>query len=394
MEKVILARIGEIALKGLNRCTFEQRLARNMRAALSGCGACNIRWSQSRYYVEPEGERFDFEKAIEMLSGVFGLVSVSPAYVTRSAYADITALAKEVARKAIEDRQKSGKTDITFKIETKRGMKSFPMQSPQISSEVGGDLVETYGNLRVDVNHPDFILYIEVRESTYIYTDIISAPGGMPTGSNGKACLLISGGIDSPVAGYMIAKRGVSLCAVHFYSYPYTSERAKEKVVELAKLVGRYSGGIKLLVVPFTEIQLAIDENCREELSTVIMRRSMMRIAERAARKNGCSALVTGESVGQVASQTMQALYCTDHAADIPVFRPLIGMDKMEVVAIARKIGTFETSILPYEDCCTVFTPKHPKTRPSLNEILEEEKKADFAAMENAAFEDIEVISC
>lgn len=394
MEKVILARIGEIALKGLNRCTFEQRLARNMRAALSGCGACNIRWSQSRYYVEPEGERFDFEKAIEMLSGVFGLVSVSPAYVTRSAYADITALAKEVARKAIEDRQKSGKTDITFKIETKRGMKSFPMQSPQISSEVGGDLVETYGNLRVDVNHPDFILYIEVRESTYIYTDIISAPGGMPTGSNGKACLLISGGIDSPVAGYMIAKRGVSLCAVHFYSYPYTSERAKEKVVELAKLVGRYSGGIKLLVVPFTEIQLAIDENCREELSTVIMRRSMMRIAERAARKNGCSALVTGESVGQVASQTMQALYCTDHAADIPVFRPLIGMDKMEVVAIARKIGTFETSILPYEDCCTVFTPKHPKTRPSLNEILEEEKKADFAAMENAAFEGIEVISC
>lgn len=394
MEKVILARIGEIALKGLNRCTFEQRLARNMRAALAGCGACNIRWSQSRYYVEPECADFRFEQAIEMLSGVFGLVSVSPAYVTRSEYADIAALAKEVTRKAIEDRSKSGSRELTFKVETKRGMKMFPMKSPEISSEVGGDLAETYECLRVDVNHPDFVLYIEVRENTYIYTDIIAAPGGMPTGSNGKACLLISGGIDSPVAGYMIAKRGVSLCAVHFYSYPYTSERAKEKVVELTKLVGRYSGGIKLLVVPFTEIQLAIGDRCREELSTVIMRRSMMRLAERAARKNGCSALVTGESVGQVASQTMQALYCTDAAADLPVFRPLIGMDKMEVVAIARKIGTFETSILPYEDCCTVFTPKHPKTRPSLSEVLEEETKADFTALENAAFEGIEILHC
>ena len=394
MEKVILARIGEIALKGLNRCTFEQRLARNMRAALSGCGACNIRWSQSRYYVEPENVDFDFEKAIEMLSGVFGLVSVSPSYVTRSEYSDISALAKEVTRKAIDDRSKSGKTEFGFKVETKRGLKTFPMKSPEISCEIGGDLIETYENLHVNVNHPDFILYVEVREDTYIYTDIIEAPGGMPTGSNGKACLLISGGIDSPVAGYMIAKRGVSLCAVHFYSYPYTSERAKEKVIELTKLVGRYSGGIKLLVVPFTEIQLAINEKCREELSTVIMRRSMMRIAERAARKNGCSALVTGESVGQVASQTMQALYCTDHAAEMPVFRPLIGMDRMEVVATARKIGTFETSILPYEDCCTVFTPKHPKTRPSLNEVLEEEKKADFVALEEIAFDGIEVIHC
>ena len=268
------------------------------------------------------------------------------------------------------------------------------MTSPEISSEIGGDLVETFENLHVDVNHPDFILYIEVREAAYLYSEIIEAPGGMPTGTNGKACLLISGGIDSPVAGYMIAKRGVSLCAVHFYSYPYTSERAKEKVVELARMIGRYCGGIKLLVVPFTEVQLAIDSNCREELSTVLMRRSMMRIAERAARKNGCSALVTGESVGQVASQTMQALYCTDNAADMPVFRPLIGMDKMEVVAVSRRIGTFETSILPYEDCCTVFTPKHPKTRPSLNEVLEEEKKADFAGLEDTAFRGIEVIHC
>ena len=394
MEKVILARIGEIALKGLNRSVFEQRLASNMRAALSDCGACHIRWSQSRYYVEPETENFDFETALERLSGVFGLVSVSPAYATRSEYSDISTLAKEVVRNILDGGSKAGKTDFTFKIETKRGLKTFPMTSPEISSEIGGDLVETFENLHVDVNHPDFILYIEVREAAYLYSEIIEAPGGMPTGTNGKACLLISGGIDSPVAGYMIAKRGVSLCAVHFYSYPYTSERAKEKVVELARMIGRYCGGIKLLVVPFTEVQLAIDSNCREELSTVLMRRSMMRIAERAARKNGCSALVTGESVGQVASQTMQALYCTDNAADMPVFRPLIGMDKMEVVAVSRRIGTFETSILPYEDCCTVFTPKHPKTRPSLNEVLEEEKKADFAGLEDTAFRGIEVIHC
>ena len=391
MDRVILARIGEIALKGLNRCTFEQRLARNMKAALSDCGPCKVRWSQSRYFVEPESEDFQFDKAMEMLSGVFGLVSISPAYVTTSEYENISSLAKEVAAKAMQ----TGKEKYTFKIETKRGLKTFPMKSPEISAEIGGDLLETFaGKLKVDVNNPDFILYIEVRENTYIYTEIIEAPGGMPTGSNGKGCLLISGGIDSPVAGYMIAKRGVSLCAVHFYSYPYTSERAKDKVLELAKIVGRYCGGVKVFVVPFTDIQLAIDEKCREELSTVIMRRSMMRIAERVARKSGCSALITGESVGQVASQTMQALYCTDSAADMPIFRPLIGMDKMEVVAIARKIGTFETSILPYEDCCTVFTPKHPKTRPSLSEILEEEKKADFLAMENEAFEGIETIYC
>ena len=395
MEKVILARIGEIALKGLNRCTFEQRLARNMKAALSGCGPCSVRWSQSRYFVKPEDASFEFDKAIEMLSGVFGLVSVSPAFVTDSSFDSIVNLAVDVAEKAMDNCRKNGKEKFTFKIETKRGLKSFPMKSPEISNEIGGRILDKFGAvLKVDVHNPDFILYIEVREETYIYTDIIEAPGGMPTGSNGKGCLLISGGIDSPVAGYMIAKRGVSLCAVHFYSYPYTSERAKEKVLELANIVGRYCGGIKVYVVPFTEIQLAIDEHCREELSTVIMRRSMMRIAERVARKAGCSALITGESVGQVASQTMQAIYCTDEAAGIPVFRPLIGMDKMEVVAIARKIGTFETSILPYEDCCTVFTPKHPKTRPSLTEILEEEKRADFAEMENAAFEGIEIIQC
>ncbi len=392
MDKVILARIGEIALKGLNRSTFEQRLARNMKAAMGGCGDCYVRWSQSRYYVEPRCDDFDFDRALEMLKGVFGLVSVSPAFVTESEMSHISGLAIECAGRKISELKGRGMTDISFKVETKRGLKTFPLTSLQVSSEIGGQISDAFPELKVDVNDPDFILYIEVRENTYVYTDIYEAPGGMPTGSNGKACLLISGGIDSPVAGYMIAKRGVSICAVHFYSYPYTSERAKDKVIELTKTVGRYCGGIKLLVVPYTEVQLAIQEHCREELSTVIMRRSMMRIAERCARKYGCSALVTGESVGQVASQTMQALYCTDEAATMPVFRPLIGMDKMEVVEIARKIGTFEMSILPYEDCCTVFTPKHPKTRPSLKEVQAEELKADFPTLENAAFEGIEII--
>jgi thiamine biosynthesis protein ThiI len=259
--------------------------------------------------VEPESEDFQFDKAMEMLSGVFGLVSISPAYVTTSEYDNISSLAKEVAAKAMQ----TGKEKYTFKIETKRGLKTFPMKSPEISAEIGGDLLEVFaGKLKVDVNNPDFILYIEVRENTYIYTEIIEAPGGMPTGSNGKGCLLISGGIDSPVAGYMIAKRGVSLCAVHFYSYPYTSERAKDKVLELAKIVGRYCGGVKVFVVPFTDIQLAVDEKCREELSTVIMRRSMMRIAERIAKQTDCGMLITGENLGQVASQTAESLVVTD----------------------------------------------------------------------------------
>jgi thiamine biosynthesis protein ThiI len=255
------------------------------------------------------------------------------------------------------------------------------MKSPEISAEIGGEMLEAFSDLSVDVNNPDFILFVEVRENSYVYTDIIPGQGGMPIGSNGKACLLLSGGIDSPVAGHMIAKRGVKICAVHFHSYPYTSERAKEKVVELAELLTRYCGSIKLMVVPYTDVQLAIHENCRDELGTVIMRRSMMRIAEVLARKNGCSALITGESVGQVASQTMAAMYCTDNAANLPVFRPLIGMDKVEVIDRARAIGTFETSILPYEDCCTVFTPKHPKTRPTPPLCEKAEEKLDMEAL-------------
>lgn len=389
MDRIILGRIGEIALKGLNRSTFEHRLATNMHKAISDLGAAQIHWSQSRYFVEPENDDFDFDTAVKRLSGVFGLVSISPAWVMDTEAELFFAKAVEVAQACVRERGAK-----TFKVETKRGLKSFPMNSPQISEEAGGRILDALPELSVDVKHPDFIVYIEVRERSYVYTDIIDAPGGMPVGSNGKACLLLSGGIDSPVAGYMIGKRGVAICAVHFYSYPYTSERAKEKVLELARIVSRYTGPMKVLVVPFTDVQLAIMQNCREDLSTILLRRSMMRIAERVARMNGCSALITGESVGQVASQTVQAIYCTDNAvANMPIYRPLIGMDKMETVEIARRIGTFETSIQPYEDCCTVFTPKHPKTRPNLEEVLKEEENYDHAALEEIAIRDIETVT-
>ncbi len=388
MQKIILGRIGEIALKGLNRSTFEHRLATNMKKAISDLGEAAVHWSQSRYFVEPAGDDFDVDTAVSRLSGVFGLVSVSPAWAMDTDAEQFFSAAVEVAGEKV----KNGAG--TFKVETKRGLKSFPMNSPQISEEAGGRILDAYPELRVDVKNPDFTVFIEVRERSYVYTEIIAAPGGMPTGSNGKACLLLSGGIDSPVAGYMIGKRGVAICAAHFYSYPYTSERAKEKVLELARIVSRFTGPMKVMVVPFTDVQLAIMKNCREDFSTILLRRSMMRISERLARKNGCSALVTGESVGQVASQTVQAIYCTDNAvANMPVYRPLIGMDKMETVDIARKIGTFDTSIQPYEDCCTVFTPKHPKTRPNLEEVLKEEAKYDFAALEEIAIRDVEIVN-
>ena len=393
-KNVIIGRIGEIALKGLNRITFEQKLARNMKHALEGTGESKITWSQSRFFVEGRDDSFQIDRAAAALTKVFGLTSVSPAWSMTSDFEEIKKAALAITGERLAAMAPGGDGRISFKVETKRGLKTFSMNSQEISAELGGILLEAYPVLKVDVKHPDFIVYVEVRENSYVYTDILPAPGGMPVGCNGKACLLLSGGIDSPVAGYMIAKRGVSLIAVHFFSYPYTSERAKEKVLELAGIVSKYSGPIKVYVVPYTDTQLAINDNCRPELSTVIMRRSMMRIAERIARKNGCSALVTGESLGQVASQTMQALYCTNAAANMPVFRPLIGMDKMETVAIAREIGTFETSILPYEDCCTVFTPKHPKTKPSLDELIAEETRYDYETLENIAFENCEIVSC
>lgn len=386
MEKVILVRIGEIALKGLNRSTFENKLAANMRKAMASCGRFDIVWSQSRFYVNGRDD-FDIDRAVENLSKVFGIVSLSVAAVTETNYD----LIRDAAYKLVEEKLRFEK-ELTFKVEAKRGQKSFPMTSPQIAADLGGFLLESFPSLKVDVINPDFIVYVEVREKSYVYTDIISSQGGMPTGSNGKGLLLLSGGIDSPVAGYMLAKRGIELACIHYHSYPYTSERAKGKVIELARILTRYCGNIRLYIIPFTDIQLEINQNCKDVLSTVIMRRSMMRIAEKIAKKTGAMALITGESLGQVASQTIHAINCTDSAANMPVFRPLIGMDKMEVTDIARRIDTYETSIQPYEDCCTIFTPKHPKTKPGLEEVIEEEARVDFEALENTAAENAEII--
>ncbi len=387
MKKIILVRYGEIILKGLNRPVFEDKLIGNIKSAIFKAGNAKVLKSQGRIYIEPQVEDYDFDYALQKITRIFGVVSVSPVLKIETDYEKIKTTALKVAEDLIS--QYGYKT---FKLETKRGNKRFPMQSPEISADVGGYILENIPGLTVDVKNPDFIVHLEVRESSYVYSEIIKAHGGMPIGSNGKALLLLSGGIDSPVAGWMMGKRGVEVEAIHFYSYPYTSERAKQKVIDLAQILSQYCGKLRLHVVPFTEIQLAINDNCPEEQLTIIMRRIMMRIAEIIARKTNSMALITGESMGQVASQTMQSLYCTDSAVNMPVFRPLIGMDKVEVVDIARKIDTFETSILPYEDCCTVFVAKHPQTKPKLEKIMESEKAVDFEPLIDKAVEGIEVI--
>lgn len=387
MKKIILVRYGEIILKGLNRPVFEDKLIGNIKNAVLKAGNARVFKSQGRIYIEPQVEEYDFDYVLNKLTKIFGVVSVSPVWKIDTDYEQIKATALTVAKELV-----ANKGYKTFKIETKRGNKNFPMQSPEISADVGGYLLENIPGLSVDVKNPDFIVHLEVRESSYVYSEIIKAHGGMPIGSNGKAMLLLSGGIDSPVAGWMMGKRGVEIEAVHFYSYPYTSERAKQKVIDLAQIMSSYCGKLKLHIVPFTEIQLAINDNCPEDQLTIIMRRIMMKIAEIIARKTDSMALITGESMGQVASQTMQSLYCTDAAVNMPVFRPLIGMDKVEVVDIARKIDTFETSILPYEDCCTVFVAKHPQTKPKLEKILKSEGIVDFEPLIAKAVEGTEVI--
>ncbi|HOP99443.1 MAG TPA: tRNA uracil 4-sulfurtransferase ThiI [Acetivibrio clariflavus] len=387
MKKVILVRYGEILLKGLNRPLFEKKLIDNIKRAIYKLGKVEVSRSQARIYIEPQDENYDFDEAIKLLTKVFGIVSVSPVWKIDTDFEVI----KEKSAVMVKDLllRKGYKT---FKVETKRGDKKFPMDSPEISRELGAHILESFPQLSVEVKNPDFILYVEVREFTYIYSEIIPAVCGMPIGTNGKAVLLLSGGIDSPVAGWMIAKRGVEIEAVHFYSYPYTSERAKEKVIDLAKILAQYCPKIKLHIVPFTDIQLEIYEKCPQDQLTIIMRREMMIIAERIAEKIGALSLVTGESVGQVASQTMHSLYVTNSVVKMPVFRPLIGMDKNEVIEIARKIGTFETSILPYEDCCTVFVSKHPKTKPVLEKIILSEQKANLEELINKAIENTEVL--
>lgn len=375
MKEIILIKNGELALKGLNRRTFEDMMIKNMRRRFEHIGKFTFKSSQSTIMVESEDENVDFDTAFEAAKKVFGIAALSRAAATEK---DIDKI-KEVSKEYLADELMFAKT---FKVNAKRSDKNFPLKSPEICMEVGGFLLENFPHLTVDVHNPEIVVTVEVRDThVYIHGNQHKGAGGMPVGSAGKAALLISGGIDSPVAGWMMAKRGLRLMGIHFAAPPYTSELAEKKVHELTRKVAAYSGRIKLYVVEFTKIQETIKDKCPEELFTIIMRRIMMKTAEKIARREDCEALITGESLGQVASQTMKALACTDRAVDMPVFRPCIGMDKSEIVKISREIDSFETSILPYEDCCTVFTPKHPKTRPSVEEVEKAESEVDFTEM-------------
>ena len=379
MRELLLVRYGEVFLKGQNRPFFLRKLVDHVKEAVSGVGG-RVFLSDGRIYVS---DFTDMDECIRRVTRVFGIHSVSPAVEMEKD--DFEAICAQAA-KMMEPL--SG----TFKVLARRSDKRYPLDSPAIMREAGGYVLEHVPHLSVDVNHPDHELMIEIRKNAYLSVDKILAVGGMPMGTNGKACLLLSGGIDSPVAGFMIAKRGVELCCVHYHSFPYTSERAREKVLELARELSEYCGKMRVHVVPFTEIQLKIHELCPENFTTLIMRRYMMRIAERLARADGAQALITGESVGQVASQTMEALGCTDEVVGMPVFRPLIGMDKSEIIERAERIGTFETSSLPYEDCCTVFTPKHPATHPRVELVRKAEEALDSEALIEAAIAGTEVI--
>lgn len=372
MKELILAKYGEIALKGLNRNTFEDILMKNIRRRLRSVGAFQYSRAQSTIYITPKEEDIDLEEAMDRLKTIFGIAALSRACICEKDFADISKIAPEY----LEDTLSCART---FKVEAKRSDKAFPMKSPELCAELGGVLLDAFPHLKVDVKHPDVVVMVEIRDTNaYVHGASIKGAGGLPVGSSGKALLLLSGGIDSPVAGYRMARRGVHIAAIHYVSPPYTSERAQLKVETLCQKLTPYCGSICFFCVPFTKLQEAIKKNCPEEYFTIIMRRLMMEIAQRIAKQDGCLALITGESVGQVASQTMQALACTDAVATIPVFRPLIGMDKTEIVETARKIDTFETSTLPYEDCCTVFTPRHPKVRPNLEDVERAQNRFDF----------------
>ncbi|MGN0541982.1 MAG: tRNA uracil 4-sulfurtransferase ThiI [Acutalibacteraceae bacterium] len=385
MKEIILIKNGELALKGLNRRTFEDMLIKNMRRRLEPAGKFKFTVAQSTIVAEPE-DGADIEEAVERMEKIFGIAGFSRAAAVEKDMETILRSAEEYLAPLLL-------TARTFKVEAKRADKKFPLKSPEICAETGGYLLRKFPHLSVDVHNPDVTVNVEIRDThAYIHGNQIKGAGGMPTGSAGKAALLISGGIDSPVAGYMMAKRGLELIAVHFASPPYTSERAEQKVHSLLKQVSKYAGRIKLFVVPFTEIQELIKDNCPEDIFTVIMRRMMMRTAQLIAASEKAGAMITGESVGQVASQTMPAIACTDAVCEIPVFRPLIGMDKDEVVAISRKIETFDISILPYEDCCTVFTPRHPKTRPTIGYVEECEKALETDRLSREAAENARVV--
>ena len=379
MQELLLVRYGEIFLKGLNRPYFIRALVRKVRYAVKGLGA-EVWVHDGRIFVKGFS---NLQECIDRVTRVFGVHSVTPA--VEMPKEDFDAVAAQAVLMA---RELSG----TFKVNARRSDKRYPMDSPMINEEVGYRILQANPNLKVDVHNPDHLINIEIRDMAYLYVKVIPGVGGMPVGTNGNATLLLSGGIDSPVAGWMIAKRGVQINAVHFHSYPYTSDRAKEKVLDLARKLSFSCCGIKVHVVPFTEIQMQIHEKCPEEYSTLIMRRYMMRIAERIARQTESEALITGESIGQVASQTMTALGTTDDVAGMPVFRPLIGFDKSEIIEKARKIGTLEISELPYEDCCTVFTPRHPATHPKMEKILEGESRLNSEELIQRALDGTEMI--
>lgn len=370
MYKAFLIKYAEIAIKGKNRYIFEDALVAQIKYQLRNVeGKFRIAKESGRIFVYTEGE-FDYEEAIEALKRVFGIFSICPAVVLEDE--GFEKLSQDVSSYV---KKLYGDKELTFKVNTRRNKKAYPMQSMEVSSELGAVILDNCPNMKVDVHHPDVYVNVEIRNKIYLYSENIPGPGGMPLGTNGRAMLLLSGGIDSPVAGYMIAKRGVIIDAVYFHAPPYTSERAKQKVVDLAKLVAKYSGPIRLHVVNFTDIQLYIYDQCPHEELTIIMRRYMMKIAEEFAKKDGCLGLITGESIGQVASQTIHSLAATNEVCTMPVFRPVIGFDKQEIVDVALKINTYETSILPYEDCCTIFVAKHPVTKPNVEVIRRSEEK-------------------
>ena len=384
MNEIILLKLGELVLKGLNRRMFEDKLIANARRRLQSCGKFKVYTKQSTMYVEPQSDECDMDRAWEAMTRLFGVVGLSRARACEKA-------ADAMLNTAIEYLGDKLAAARTFKVESKRADKTFPMTSIQLSQYVGGELDDKYPNLQVDVHHPELTIHLEVRDyAAYVHADPEPGAGGLPVGVGGRAVSLLSGGIDSPVASWMIAKRGIALDMVHFFSYPYTSEEAKQKVLDLARLLTPWCGRLVVHVVPFTAIQEELRRSCPEELFTVLMRRFMMRIADRVAQRTGAGAIVTGESLGQVASQTMDAMRATGAVTALPILRPVVGMDKEEIVRIARHIGTFETSILPYEDCCTVFTPRHPRLRPTLAELEGAEAALDIDAMVDAAVAGIE----
>lgn len=375
MKEIILCKYGEIALKGLNKSSFESTLVKNVKRRLRRFGKFDYWRSQSTLYISPLEDSIDMDEVLETVGKIFGIVKMYKALEVEKTMEAILGDTLDYLADALEDAQ-------TFKVEAKRADKKFPHKSPEICAELGHVILEKFPHLSVDVHEPDVTVFVEIREKhAFVNAMKFDGAGGLPIGTSGRGMLLLSGGIDSPVAGYMLAKRGMQIQAIHFEAPPYTSERARLKVEKLAEEISEYCGDIAFHCVPFTDIQVAIRDNCPEELFTIIMRRLMMEIAQRICERENCSCLITGESLGQVASQTMGAIVCTDAACRMPVFRPCIGMDKSEIVEIARKIDTFDTSILPYEDCCTVFTPKHPRTRPVLQDVIDGQNQFDFEPM-------------